>query len=1323
MRRWLRFAPLCLLGLIVASAAHAATPRANKEDEPSRWARVAGWRQPDGLLQDTLYAILRTRDGYLWLGTRSGLSRFDGMRFTNFDARDPSVLRENEIQALAEARDGSVWVGTYGGGASRYQDGKFTVFTAQEGLCSDFVVALCTMSDGSVWLGMDGGLSRYQNGRFTNYRIADGLAFANVRALYADNDGSLWICTKPYGLHRFNHGRITREKIPGLPNDLMVEGLARDRAGNLWLATMDGLFREAPNGTTTHLTTANGLPTNQIGRSVYASPDSSMWFASDAGLVHVRDGEVHGVPVEARSPTPELVHVVLGDDEGNLWVSLAGKGLVQMRERLFFTYTTDDGLAGQMVDAIVEDAQHRVWLGTNSGLSVRENGVFRSLPNIGLPPSVTVPTLLADREGRLWVGTVLGLFRGSIDRVAAGDPNALTEIKVEGQPFIHAKWLFEDRHGTIWVATDVDGLVRIDGDRVGRLTTKDGLAHDNVLGLSEDREGALWIGTRAGLNCYKDGHFTVYRHRDGLAIDAVEATYRDRDDTLWIATRHGLTRLKDGKFTTYTANDGLFADFVHSLVEDNVGYLWMASDRGPFRVAKAELDEFARGQRRTIDCQAFGIEDGLLSTDCVGGYSPSTACTSDGTIWFGTTEGVSVVHPTTLQRNEVPPPVHIERVSIDSRAIDPRQAWVAPPGRGDLEFHYSALCLVAPEKVVYRYRLEGYDRNWVDAGDRAAAYYSNLPPGKYRFSVMGANNDGVWNRRGATFAFELEPHFYQTRWFLIGVIAAIVGSGLGVHQLQTRRLRAQREVLARHVAERTAANARLRAEVAERQNAERALRVSEERYRSFFDEDLAGACIASPNGQIIACNPAFARMFGFEQPSGVIGLPLVDLYRSADEWIEMLGRLARERKVHDYAVKLKRRDGSPIDAVASLIANVDDDGALLQIKGYLIDVTDRNQLEAQLRQAQKMEAVGRLAGGIAHDFNNLLTGIIGYSQLLLQDPQLNRDSIIAAQEIFNAGKLAAVLTRQLLTFSRRQIVQPQVLDLNVTVSELKKMLQRLIGEDIQLRLNLSPQPVLIRADPGQMEQIVMNLAVNARDAMRRGGSLTISTDHVAVDNGSGPRPADLAPGNYVKLVVRDTGCGMSPDVQARLFEPFFTTKPVGQGTGLGLSTVLGIVRQNKGGITVESAPGAGATFHIWLPVATEPVDAAGHVDGASPVRKFARVLVVEDNELVRDTAAEILRREGYDVISASNANDAVRLVSSATFLPDLVLTDVVMPDRNGRDLADELARLRPHLRVVFMSGYTDDAMMRYGLETHRQFVEKPFTAESLLRKLQDALGE
>jgi PAS domain S-box-containing protein len=746
----------------------------------------------------------------------------------------------------------------------------------------------------------------------------------------------------------------------------------------------------------------------------------------------------------------------------------------------------------------------------------------------------------------------------------------------------------------------------------------------------------------------------------------------------------------------------------------------MASDRGPFRVSKQQLDEFARGVRHSVDSEAYGVEHGLLSTDCVGGYSPSTTRTSDGAIWFGTVEGVSVVDPSNLVRNTIPPPVHIDAVLIDGAGADPLRAVAAPPGRGDLEFHYAGLCFVAPEKVSYRYRLEGYDKGWVDAGHRAAAYYSNIPPGHYRFHVIAANNDGVWNTVGAAFVFDLQPHFYQTLWFVAGCAALVLAAGLGLHNVRTRQLRVRGEVLARHVAERSEANTRLQAEILERQNVERALRASEERYRSFFDEDLAGAFIASPEGKIVACNPAFARMFGFNAPANAIGFDTAQLFRETATYEQLATRLHSEHKVHDYALELQRVDGSVVNVVASLIANFDEQHVLVQTKGYFIDVTERRELESQLRHAQKMEAVGRLAGGIAHDFNNLLTGIIGYAQLLLHEHNLSPQATASAHEIFNAGKLAAVLTRQLLTFSRREIVEPRVLDLNAAVAELKRMLQRLIGEDIELDLRLSDEPLHVRADPGQIEQIIMNLAINSRDAMSRGGRLTIATTAVPADS---PLLPDLTAGPHVKLTVSDNGAGMTPAVRARLFEPFFTTKPVGQGTGLGLSTVLGIVRQNKGAIAVETAPDVGTTFEVWLPRVQAAVEPIGTPTTPLNSGKFARVLVVEDNELVRETTAQILRREGYDVVEASSANDAMRLMSNASFSPDLVLTDVVMPDRNGRDLADDLARLRPHLRVVFMSGYTDDAMIRYGLETHRRFVEKPFTRESLLRKMREALND
>ena len=388
----------------------------------------------------------------------------------------------------------------------------------------------------------------------------------------------------------------------------------------------------------------------------------------------------------------------------------------------------------------------------------------------------------------------------------------------------------------------------------------------------------------------------------------------------------------------------------------------------------------------------------------------------------------------------------------------------------------------------------------------------------------------------------------------------------------------------------------------------------------------------------------------------------------------------------------------------------------------LRDVTDQRRLEAELRQSQKMDAVGRLAGGVAHDFNNLLTVINGYGELLQNALPVEDPHRALVGEMTKAGVRAAGLTRQLLAFSRQTVVAPRVLDLNAVVADLETMLRRVIGEDVLLKSSLQRTLGSVRADAGQMEQVLVNLCVNARDAMPRGGTLTIGTRDVYLNEDYARRHADVQPGRYVLLSVTDTGVGMTADVRARVFEPFFTTKGAGQGTGLGLATVYGIVTQSGGHIEVESEPGEGTTFRVYLPLVGEAARSTGSVLDVPPPAGTEAVLLVEDEPAVRALVRRVLQGCGYTTLEAGDAEEAVRVCAGHAGPIHLVVTDVVMPGSGGRVLAERLLGLRPGLRVLYVSGYTDDAVVRHGVRhAEVNFLQKPFTPAALAHKVRQVL--
>ena len=403
----------------------------------------------------------------------------------------------------------------------------------------------------------------------------------------------------------------------------------------------------------------------------------------------------------------------------------------------------------------------------------------------------------------------------------------------------------------------------------------------------------------------------------------------------------------------------------------------------------------------------------------------------------------------------------------------------------------------------------------------------------------------------------------------------------------------------------------------------------------------------------------------------------------------------------------------------------DESGRPQRLIGAIVDISERKRLEDELRQAQKMEAIGRLAGGVAHDFNNLLTVIHGYSEMLMRDIGKPERAAQHIDEIKKGADRAAALTRQLLAFSRRQVLAPEVMDLHAVVTNMAAMLHRLLGEDIELKIAGSPQPRLVRADRGQMEQVIMNLAVNARDAMPKGGALTLETSVVNLDEDYAAGIVTVVPGSYAMLTVRDTGLGMAEEVRAHIFEPFFTTKEAGRGTGLGLATVYGIVKQSGGYIWVSSKPGQGTTFTIHLPeVAEEHAKPGNTAARETPAAIAGRetILLVEDEAPVRRLVFQILCEAGYAVRQAGHGREALEIASNSAEPIRLLITDVVMPHMNGRELADELARRFPQMKVLFISGYPGNAVEERGiLEPGSHFLQKPFSSETLLRRVQEIL--
>jgi len=502
------------------------------------------------------------------------------------------------------------------------------------------------------------------------------------------------------------------------------------------------------------------------------------------------------------------------------------------------------------------------------------------------------------------------------------------------------------------------------------------------------------------------------------------------------------------------------------------------------------------------------------------------------------------------------------------------------------------------------------------------------------------------------------------------------------------------------------------------------LRATEASYETLVEHAPVGIYRSSPEGRFLSVNAAVVRILGYDSAADVLGLDMArDVYADAAERQRLVERdTYSDRQYDNVEATWKRRDGRLLTVQLSVRAVRNAAGRVEYYETFVRDVTDQRRLQQQVLQSQKLEAVGRLAGGIAHDFNNLLTVITSYSDLLLEDlapGDAKRDDL---EQVRKAADGAAALTRQLLAFSRQQVVEPRVVSLNTVVEGLHKILRRVIGEDVELTTTLAPDLGAIRADVGQLEQVLMNLAVNARDAMSTGGRLTIETANVEHDPDYARDQDAAAVRRFAMLAVSDTGCGMDEATKAKIFEPFFTTKEPGKGTGLGLATVYGIVQQAGGFIWVYSEPGHGTSFKIYLPQVDATAEVAAAATGARAPRGTETVLLVEDAAAVRAVTKQVLERQGYTVVEAPDGEAAVRLAQRHRGPIHLLLTDVVMPRVSGRELAEQLARVRPDTRVLYASGYTDDSVVRHGiLESGTAYLQKPFSPESLARKVREVL--
>ena len=780
-------------------ALQAAIPAAQATLDPAKAIRQYThqvWDSSSGLPQSSVLSIAQTPDGYLWVGTEEGLARFDGVRFAVFDKRNTPGLVADEIHALLADNSGNLWIGTHGGGLSCLRDGKITSYSTRNGLPSDAVTSLYQDARGAIWIATDGGgLARLEHGRFRVFTAADGLLDPAVFSVSGDTQGNIWIGTRN-GLNKFSGGKLSAVNVsPAVPHPY-VRAVLVDAAGTMWIGTNgEGLFRVGSQGTA-RLTTREGLSSNSI-LSLYEDRAHTIWIGTVAtGIDRFANGRIACFTPQDGFPQGD-VWSLFEDREGTLWVGTARGGLNSFKNGSFAMISKQDGLPSDVTLGTYEDSNGALWIGSDHGLTRWKDGAFTSYSRAQGLADDTVFSISEDGHGYLWIGTRKGLSR-------LGEGQFTTFTSRDGLPSDFVSSTFTDNKGELWIGSR-GGLTHFDGHRFLTYTTRDGLSNNNVLFIAQDRRGKLWIGTGGGLNRFDNGQFTSFTTRDGLSSDIVRAIYPDSDGTLWLATNGGgLDCFRNGHFTAFTADHGLPDDSLFQVLDDHLGRLWLTSNKGIFELGKKQLNAFVAGKIASVSPTVYGTGDGMKTRECNGGFQPAGCRRRDGRLCFPTMGGVAIVDPARVIDRGVSSPVVMERVLVDNKEVPLGKVLVVPPGQGKLEFQFTSPTFIAPENLRFRYMLEGFDKDWTQAGTRRVAYYTNIPHGIYRFVVRAGEGEN-WSTTDTSLSITLQPHYYETKAFYILVTLSLLSLFGAAYRMRVSHLKLREERLVRLVNERTSA--------------------------------------------------------------------------------------------------------------------------------------------------------------------------------------------------------------------------------------------------------------------------------------------------------------------------------------------------------------------------------------------------------------------------------------------------------------------------------------------------------------------------------------
>ncbi len=1312
-----------------------------------------------GLSQNSAKCIFQDKAGYLWIGTENGLNRYDGYQIRTFTS--PEGLEGVIINDIIQDDPGFLWIATMQGLYNfDPQSAKFSLVPLQKDRLYMPVRSLCQIDKHLIWIGTEAGVWELNTNNFAKRLVLQGENL-KIFTIKKDSRQNIWLGTSAglYGYNIDSENWVTRPAQNPFSKTKIFSLLPEANRG-LWVGTAEhGLFLYSPSQNTHKKVHDPAVKSKATVKAILRDSNGSLWFGYQTqGLSRFQPRKkewLHftGNPVRKDALNSNSILALFEDRSGVLWIGTNGGGMnrTKIYSYGFTWYKTlinkENETNANMVFAFAEENKNEVWVGTWDGLFKfdRQTEMFTRYPANLRPEeeSLKIFSLFKDRKQRVWIGAQLkGLYR--VDRtkgLCVRQRTILNNDENLGHESIYS--IIEDSSGYLWLGSS-KGLYRWQPQQDTFLhfqyNPQDSTALNcpYVRSLLIDSSGQLWLGTLGGgLNRLLDlnGHFKHYLHEKNkdntLSNNFIYSLEKGDSNHIWVGAINGLNKFDPLRETFHN----LFKDrkpspsdkLVYTTVCDTLGNIWVGTAHGLMRV-----------KRHSFRIKIFLKENGLQDNEFNAGAGLKTW---DGKIFIGGINGFNAFDPGRIRKNRKVFPTLINDFQVFDVSIYTdlfRQRTGQPPRRPGsrlskivldykntfFTIYFSHPSFYAPKKQRYLYRLDGYEKDWHMVRGRNWAEYSNVPPGNYEFIVKGGNIDDSWDTHGVRLKIIITPPFWRTWWFHSLLFLLVVLIVLWAHHIRTRYFRKRNAELQK-------INTQLENEIAERLKFQAALEESERRMHTL---------IGNLPGMAFRCYNDTTRTLKFAS-DGCILLTGYTPQELINNQVLSFASLIypEERDVILKKIKTATEHHEPFQATYRILTKLktvkwvweksvgifDNKGRLQAVEGFIADVTHQKSLEEQLVQAQKMEAVGHLAGGVAHDFNNLLTVIRGYSDLTLALLEPTHPVYKKIMEISKTVDRAEALTGQLLSFSRKQVIQPKAININNQINETRTMLGRLIGEHIRLETLLEAKPAIIKADPGQLEQVLLNLTINARDAMLNGGTLTIQTQNVTIeDDFSGIGP-DIPYGEYILLSVSDTGSGMDSETLSCIFDPFFTTKEKGKGTGLGLATVYGIVKQNGGYIMVNSQLGAGTTFFIYFPLSRDESVLIGELPaGKQSLGGDETLLLVEDRHEVREVLGETLKRLGYHIIEAADGIDALAVASKTQKTIHVLITDVVMPRMNGKELAQKLKELRPDIKTIFMSGYTDDMLGSEGkIDQDILFIQKPFRAEALAQIIRKAIRQ